>query len=88
MRNLEKVTVVVSQRDFDRWHEAACTKLQTLYHDHGFTDFSVGQAQKWLNMSLKYVFTLGQDRLQVLRLSINLLIFLSTMFFFNVQKNH
>ena len=63
LRNLEKATVVVSQRDFDRWHEAACAKLQTLYHDHGFTDFSVGQAQKWLNMSLKYVFTLGQDRL-------------------------
>lgn len=52
-----------SQRVFDAWHRDACTKLRSLYRQHGFERFTFGQAQKWLNMTLKYVFTLGEARL-------------------------
>jgi hypothetical protein len=52
-----------SQLEFDKWHEAACTQLQQLYRNGRFKSFTVGQAQKWLNMSLKYVFAIGEDRL-------------------------
>jgi hypothetical protein len=54
---------ISSQHQFDEWHEAACAQLRHLYRNHGFVRFSVGQAQKWLNMSMKYVFTLGEGRL-------------------------
>ena len=52
-----------SQKGFDTWHEQSCLQLQSLYRKQGFDKFSIGQAQKWLNMSLKYVFTVGEDRL-------------------------
>lgn len=52
-----------TQSDFDKWHKSACDQLRQLYRSHGFTRFSIGQAQKWLNMALKYVFTFGQKRL-------------------------
>jgi hypothetical protein len=53
---------ISSQSDFDEWHKEACERLQKLYHEDGFQDFFVGQAQKWLNMSLKYVFAMGDER--------------------------
>ena len=52
-----------SQRGFDAWHRDACTALRALYRQHGFHRFTFGQAQKWLNMTLKYVFTMGEARL-------------------------
>lgn len=52
-----------SQAGFDAWHRDACTQLRALYHQGGFDRFTFGQAQKWLNMTLKYVFTLGEARL-------------------------
>lgn len=53
----------LSQRGFDAWHRDACTQLRSLYRQHGFERFTFGQAQKWFNMTLKYVFTLGEARL-------------------------
>jgi hypothetical protein len=54
---------ICSQRGFDKWHEAACRQLQQQYHNGGFKLFSIGQAQKWLNMSMKYLFAIGERRL-------------------------
>jgi hypothetical protein len=48
--------------EFDRWHKAACQRLVSLYSEYGHHLF-VGQAQKWLNMTMKYVFTFGEERL-------------------------
>ena len=48
---------------FDAHHRNACERLCELYAAHGFDCFVVGQAQKWLNMSLKYVFVFGEQRL-------------------------
>jgi hypothetical protein len=52
-----------TQHGFDAWHRDACASLRTLYWQDGFDRFTFGQAQKWLNMTLKYVFTLGEARL-------------------------
>ena len=48
---------------FDEWHKSLCIKLCKHYADNGFVDYHIGQAQKWVNMSLKYIFTMGEERL-------------------------
>ena len=53
----------VGQQAFDAWHQKACLNLRGLYRKGGFEAFSHGQAQKWLNMTLKYMFALGESRL-------------------------
>lgn len=50
---------VSSQQAFDAWHRAACIRLRTIYKQNGYDDFNFGQAQKWLNMSLKYIYVIG-----------------------------
>ena len=54
---------IISQKNFDDWHESACEKLKKSYITGGFDKFSIGQSQKWINMSLKYIFSLGEDRI-------------------------
>jgi hypothetical protein len=49
-----------NQLTFDEWHETACERLVSHYAKNGFPQFSVGQAQKWLNMSIKYILSLGE----------------------------
>jgi hypothetical protein len=49
--------------DFDRWHKAACLELSKIYEQEGYMTFYVGQAQKWINMTFKYIFTLGAQRI-------------------------
>ena len=52
----------IDQRSFDHWHQLLCKHLALRYaeHDH---HFYVGQAQKWINMAFKYIFTMGEQRL-------------------------
>ena len=52
----------LDQTVFDDRHRTACAELCSTYSAAGFTKFRVGQAQKWLNMALKYVFAFGEDR--------------------------
>ncbi len=52
-----------SQKSFDSWHRKACVSIRSHYRKGGFDAFSHGQAQKWLNMTLKYVFAMGEARL-------------------------
>ncbi len=51
------------QASFDDRHRLVCTQLCSTYSDAGFAEFRDGQAQKWLNMALKYVFVFGESRL-------------------------
>ncbi|HEY9626224.1 MAG TPA: hypothetical protein V6C84_02895 [Coleofasciculaceae cyanobacterium] len=53
----------VSQAVFDDWHRETCKKLIDTYTDSGYDKFTVGQAQKWINMTLKYIFTCGEERI-------------------------
>ena len=52
-----------SKRRFDLWHRKTCSEVRELYRAGGFERFTFGQAQKWVNMTLKYVFSLGDARL-------------------------
>jgi hypothetical protein len=52
----------ISAAEFDNWHRCACEGLISKYADSGYARLHVGQAQKWINMSLKYVFVLGEQR--------------------------
>lgn len=56
---LEEARAAESQESFDRWHERACDQIVMAFRQIGYEKFTVGQAQKWLNMALKYVFVLG-----------------------------
>ncbi len=50
---------IQSQVDFDAEHKSLCNKLIEQW-----TELSFGQAQKWINMTLKYWFLLGEDRIK------------------------
>ena len=49
------------QAVFDNWHRATCQILISVYEGH--CTFSGGQAQKWVNMTLKYVYTVGEEQI-------------------------
>jgi hypothetical protein len=55
------VTPPIQQADFDTWHRGTCEKLIAVYG--GTFPFHAGQAQKWINMTLKYVYTIGEGRI-------------------------
>jgi len=52
-----------TQVKFDNWHRAACKELKEIYANSGYKFFRVGQAQKWLNMTFKYIFVMGDQRI-------------------------
>lgn len=54
-------TVFRTQTEFDIWHKETCEQLIRTYEGHH--TLYVGQAQKWTNMTFKYIFTMGEDRL-------------------------
>ena len=49
---------ITSQEKFDAWHKETCRVIRQIYKETGM-DFSWGQAQKWLNMTIKYLYVLG-----------------------------
>lgn len=46
---------IKQQEEFDEWHKKCCDKLIKIFEDQ---TFYYGQAQKWINMSLKNLSTL------------------------------
>ena len=50
----------MAQSDFDNWHRKTCEDLIAVY---GNFPFHAGQAQKWINMTLKYIFTVGEEHI-------------------------
>jgi hypothetical protein len=50
------------QADFDNWHWRKCDVLKSEFRNQLAFPLSYGQAQKWINMSLKYCFALGEDK--------------------------
>lgn len=52
----------IDQDAFDEWHRQTCSALASTYERRGFR-LHLGQAQKWVNMTLKYVFAMGESRL-------------------------
>lgn len=52
---------IKTQVEFDDWHKKACDNLISCFHDVLFT---YGQAQKWLNMTLKNLSMLNHSEVQ------------------------
>ena len=52
----------IAQDEFDIWHKQTCTILTEIYYQKQHPLY-IGQAQKWINMTLKYIFTFRQSRL-------------------------
>jgi len=48
-----------NHEEFTIWHQSTCFQLRTANSDY---HLSQGQAQKWINMTLKYLYALGEDR--------------------------
>jgi hypothetical protein len=60
--NLKPIaTSQIAAEVFDSWHKITCERLISLFDRHGHHLF-VGQAQKWVNMTTKYIFTVGEQR--------------------------
>lgn len=57
--SINKLFLCTSQKDFDEWHECCCTKIEKEAQKPGLIKegkmFTYGQAQKWVNMTLKYM---------------------------------
>ncbi len=51
---LEKEVPIEEQKDFDLWHEELCDKIKEKFDDS--LPFTYGNAQKWVNMTLKYLY--------------------------------
>lgn len=48
----------VTQESFDKWHQETCDMIREPYEKVGI-EFSWGQAQKWINMTIKYLYVIG-----------------------------
>lgn len=48
----------MTQDGFDSWHCETCSLIRETYVNAGI-DFSWGQAQKWVNMTVKYLYIVG-----------------------------
>jgi hypothetical protein len=63
LSSLPQNSTVLTQSGFDLWHRETCSALCATYAECGYEYFFIGQAQKWVNMALKYVFVFGVARL-------------------------
>lgn len=50
----------VNQDGYDRWHEAICDELVGYFKPLGI-GFTYGHAQKWVNMTMKYLYILDEE---------------------------
>lgn len=52
-----------NQSDFDFWHEERCYELVNLYKTVFNFEIYIGQSQKWINMTFKYLAALSERRI-------------------------
>ena len=50
---------ITTQTSFDSWHKETCSRIRQLYNDKN-VKMTFGQAQKWLNMTIKYLYVIGE----------------------------
>lgn len=55
---------ISDQTEYDSWHKDKCELLQKGFMTELGYELSFGQAQKWVNMTLKYLFALGESRVK------------------------
>lgn len=44
--------------DFNNWHDKVCENMKIIYEENGIK-LTYGQAQKWINMTIKYLYLFG-----------------------------
>ncbi len=57
----ERIFNAKSIAEFDEKHEEMCEKIKTYYASQGYSAFTVGKAQKWINMAIKYACIYDKD---------------------------
>ena len=62
----KRINVLISQsmkkqEDFDKWHKECCDELIKQFSNQ---KFYYGQAQKWINMSLKYLSMINHKKVE------------------------
>lgn len=72
INDLSKLAEKIDQDSFDIFHKKECKKMIKVQQDGVFSDdnsFTVGQAQKWINMTYKYLLLLGywNDKTEVIK---------------------
>lgn len=55
---------ISTQEEYDVWHHNLCDDLVSYYRTAG-VDFYIGHAQKWINMTMKYLYMHGVDVTEV-----------------------
>lgn len=55
----------MDQKFFDDWHQKLCDAIIEMYEKNGIT-FTYGQAQKWINMTLKYLYVIEPNLVETL----------------------
>lgn len=62
---LDSINEVLSkdfnQNSFDNWHRLKCNDIIAKFNEVLNYSISYGQAQKWINMTLKYLLAIGPD---------------------------
>ncbi len=57
----ETFTSTFNQHSFDKWHLEKCNELKSEFDKILNYQISYGQAQKWINMTLKYMYAIGPN---------------------------
>lgn len=55
-----KSNSITSQDDFNTWHFKVSKTIKAKYNKKGIT-LTYGQTQKWINMTIKYLYVLGEN---------------------------
>lgn len=59
---LDKIHGLNDVSDFEQWHAEVCREIEKRYGEvkhNGISFFTYGNAQKWVNMTMKYLWLLG-----------------------------
>lgn len=57
---IQEIVSINSMEGFTKWHCSVCNRIVEIYEEEGIK-FYIGQAQKWVNMTLKYLYVLVPD---------------------------
>lgn len=78
-----------TQDDFDNWHMNLCDEIIDIYNARNI-NLTYGQAQKWINMTIKYLYVLGVENFenvfQFLHIPVDNYIINKAKKLFNIKK--
>lgn len=60
----KEVELLNNPTEYNNWHNRICEGIIERFSENGKALLSYGQAQKWLNMTMKYLIVLGNDNIQ------------------------